>query len=61
MPTHERQRLMPVYGIIETTFCRDALVVLRRQHGLEASPRKKNHCHDLKAQDAPALEQVSGC
>lgn len=45
-----------------TLSCRDALAVLRRQYGLEASPRKKNHRnHDLKAQDAPALEQVSDC
>lgn len=42
--------------------CRDALAVLRRQYGLEASPRKKNHQnHDLMANDAPALEQVSDC
>ena len=56
---HERQCVMPMYSTKKVPCCRDALALLRRQHGLEASPRKKNHRHsDLKAQDVPALEQV---
>lgn len=44
------------------TFCRDALAVVRRQYGFKASPRKHDHkLHDVKANDAPALEQVSDC
>ena len=58
---HERQCVMPVYSIKEMAFCRDALAVLRKQYGLEASPRKNHRHHDVKAQDAPALEQVSDC
>ena len=42
----------------ETALCRDALAVLRKQYGLEASPRKKHGHHDVKAQNTPALEQV---
>ena len=59
MLAHEGQKVEPACSITGMPFCRDALAVLRRQYGLEASPRKKNHQHpDLKAQDAPALEQV---
>lgn len=44
--------------------CRDALAVLRRQYGFEASPRKRKqtHCCHHEDQDGLALEQVRmGC